>query len=68
MPSKAYKFLNHDFCFEIKGSLDDFCQQLQGNGLDIELGIVERHGVLGAMKSLYLRDPDGNLVEICSYE
>lgn len=30
-------------------------------------GIVKRHGTLGEMRSLYLRDPDGNLVEIAEY-
>lgn len=29
----------------------------------MELGPVGRHGAMGAMESLYLRDPDGNLVE-----
>ncbi len=58
----------NDFCFEINSNLNDFYQQLQKNGLNIELGIVDRTGVFGNMKSIYLRDPDGNLVEICSYE
>lgn len=42
-------------------SLDHF-------GIRIELGPVARHGAHGPMKSLYLRDPDGNLVELCHYE
>lgn len=31
-------------------------------------GIVKRYGAKGPMKSIYLRDPDGNLIEIASYE
>ncbi len=57
-----------DFCFEFQGDLKVFSKQLQEDGLEIELGIVERCGVFNEMKSIYLRDPDGNLVEICSYE
>jgi catechol 2,3-dioxygenase-like lactoylglutathione lyase family enzyme len=33
----------------------------------VELGPVEREGALGAMDSVYLRDPDGNLIEIAAY-
>lgn len=57
-----------DFCFEIDAGIENFKQQLENNGLKIELGIVPRTGVSGKMKSIYLRDPDGNLVEFCSYE
>ena len=57
-----------DVCFEIQGSIEDCRDELESRGLTIELGIVERHGVRGAMRSVYLRDPDGNLVELCSYE
>lgn len=31
-------------------------------------GAVSRTGALGAISSVYLRDPDGNLIEISSYE
>ncbi|MEG1755452.1 MAG: VOC family protein [Clostridia bacterium] len=57
-----------DFCFEIDGSLAACRDELTKSGLEIELGIVTRHGIRGEMKSLYLRDPDGNLIELCSYE
>ena len=31
-------------------------------------GAVPHTGALGAIRSVYLRDPDGNLIEISSYE
>jgi hypothetical protein len=31
-------------------------------------GPVERAGALGPIQSVYCRDPDGNLVEISSYQ
>lgn len=57
-----------DVCFELEGKVEDCLRSLQAQGVDVELGIVIRHGVRGEMRSLYLRDPDGNLVELCSYE
>ena len=56
-----------DICFQIKGSIEDFKKNLENKLLTIELGIVERIGVNGNMKSIYLRDPDCNLIEFCSY-
>lgn len=41
--------------------------RMELEGITPELGPVRRHGVRGSMMSVYLRDPDGNLVEICSY-
>lgn len=32
-----------------------------------ETGIVQRTGALGPIRSFYLRDPEGNLVEIAAY-
>lgn len=53
-----------DLCFLIDGSLDDLARALAEAGVSIELGPVEREGAVGAMDSLYLRDPDSNLVEL----
>lgn len=57
-----------DFCFEIEGELEAFKTLLEQQNLTIELGIVTRNGVLGPMDSIYLRDPDGNLIEFCKYQ
>ncbi|NJO40167.1 MAG: VOC family protein [Cyanobacteria bacterium CRU_2_1] len=34
----------------------------------IEAGIVQRTGAMGAINSIYIRDPDGNLLEISNYQ
>lgn len=57
-----------DLCFEISSNLDALKSEFEGKGLSILLGIVERTGVNGVMRSIYLRDPDENLVEFCSYD
>lgn len=57
-----------DLCFEITDDLAEFKSALEAKGLGIALGIVDRAGARGKMRSLYLRDPDGNLVEFCNYE
>jgi catechol 2,3-dioxygenase-like lactoylglutathione lyase family enzyme len=53
-----------DLCFLIEGSLEDVADALAEAGVPVELGPVEREGAVGAMDSLYVRDPDGNLVEL----
>jgi len=39
-------------------------QQLQRCGVAIELGPVARTGAQWPLRSIYLRDPDGNLLEL----
>lgn len=56
-----------DLCFEITESIGSFKEKLEAQGLFIELGIVERSGFRGSMNSIYLRDPNGNLIEFCKY-
>ncbi|MFV0635427.1 VOC family protein [Mitsuokella sp. WILCCON 0060] len=57
-----------DFCLIVEDTCEALVQELSAKGVPVELGPVGRHGARGAMKSIYLRDPDGNLVELCHYE
>jgi catechol 2,3-dioxygenase-like lactoylglutathione lyase family enzyme len=41
---------------------------LQSLDVAIELGPVHRSGAMGPITSVYLRDPDGNLIEIAEYQ
>jgi catechol 2,3-dioxygenase-like lactoylglutathione lyase family enzyme len=47
--------------------LTDVIQHLQHCGVTLELGIVQRTGANGLIDSIYIRDPDGNLLEIAHY-
>ena len=53
-----------DVCLLVDGTLDEAERELERAGLVFELGPVERVGANGPLRSLYLRDPDGNLVEL----
>ena len=57
-----------DICLIVEDSIEDVRSELLAKGVEIELGIVRRNGALGAMKSLYIYDSDGNLIELSSYE
>lgn len=56
-----------DICFIVAMSAADAAAHLRGCGVAVELGPVQRQGALGAMTSVYCRDPDGNLIEVASY-
>ncbi len=56
-----------DFCLLTEEPLASIINDLQRSGLEIELGPVPRQGASGPMLSIYLRDPDGNLLEIAEY-
>ena len=53
-----------DMCLLVEGTLDAVERELELAGVVFELGPVARTGALGPIRSLYLRDPDGNLVEL----
>lgn len=56
-----------DFCLVAAVPLEAVMAHLEVAGIPIDTGPVSRRGALGAMRSVYLRDSDGNLVEICAY-
>lgn len=56
-----------DFCLVAARPLLEICASLAANGVDVEVGPVERIGARGPMMSVYFRDPDGNLVEVSEY-
>lgn len=53
-----------DLCFMADVALEEVITTLEREGVALEQGPVERTGALGPLRSVYLRDPDGNLLEI----
>lgn len=53
-----------DFCLLADRPLDGIIAELKAKGAKIELGPVKRTGARFPIRSVYLRDPDFNLVEI----
>lgn len=56
-----------DICFELDNGLTMLKTYLKEQGLEVVEGIVPRSGAKGSMQSFCLRDPDGNIIEICCY-
>lgn len=56
-----------DLCFITKSPLEEVIAHLNASDCVIELGPVERTGAVGEMRSIYIRDPDLNLIEISNY-
>jgi catechol 2,3-dioxygenase-like lactoylglutathione lyase family enzyme len=53
-----------DLCFLADRPLDSVIAQLASCGIAIEEGPVVRTGARGRIRSVYVRDPDENLIEI----
>ena len=53
-----------DLCFMASKSLDEVIAHLETEQWPIEEGPVQRTGATGPIRSVYVRDPDLNLVEI----
>jgi catechol 2,3-dioxygenase-like lactoylglutathione lyase family enzyme len=56
-----------DLCFIASTSLDEVIQRLKNNNVAILEGPVSKTGAKGPIRSVYVRDPDLNLVEISVY-
>ncbi|QDF99121.1 VOC family virulence protein [Azoarcus sp. DD4] len=56
-----------DLCFIATTPLEDVIRELEAAGVAIEEGPVQRTGATGPIRSVYVRDPDRNLIEISNY-
>ena len=56
-----------DLCFIAVTPLLQVIEHLQAQQVEILEGPVERTGAVGKILSVYIRDPDGNLIEIANY-
>ena len=68
-PTKARvpTFGSGDFCLIAAVPLDRVIEHLRKENVAIEAGPVQRRGAMGPIRSVYFRDPDGNLVEVSEY-
>lgn len=55
-----------DLCFLTATPLADVQMHLHAHGIAVEAGPVERTGATGPIRSVYVRDPDDNLIEIAN--
>ena len=56
-----------DLCFIMDEPIAEVVTRLAEDGVVLEEGPVERTGATGPIMSCYLRDPDGNLLELSNY-
>ncbi|WP_218031501.1 VOC family protein [Paenibacillus kobensis] len=53
-----------DLCFLSPTPLKDIILHLEASDVEIEAGPIRRTGATGPLESVYVRDPDGNLIEL----
>jgi catechol 2,3-dioxygenase-like lactoylglutathione lyase family enzyme len=56
-----------DLCFVTDDPLHQVIEELRAAGVPVEEGPVARTGATGPITSVYIRDPDGNLIELSNY-
>lgn len=56
-----------DLCFITESPLVEVTEHLRSCGVEIIEGPVKRTGAVGPIESVYIRDPDLNLIEIAVY-
>lgn len=57
-----------DLCFIIDTPILEAKSYIESLGIEIVEGIVLRTGATGEIESLYVRDPDMNLIELSNYK
>jgi len=57
-----------DLCFIADTDIQKVIAHLNTCNIGIEEGPVSRTGAIGPVTSVYLRDPDGNLIEVSLYD
>lgn len=55
-----------DLCLLTTTPLDEVIAHFVANGVVVLEGPVRRTGAMGILESVYIRDPDGNLLEIAN--
>lgn len=55
-----------DLCFLIEARVEDAAARLETLGYPVIEGPVQRTGAGGPIRSIYTRDPDGNLIELAN--
>ena len=56
-----------DLCFVIEEPVERALEELRARGVEVVEGPVPRTGAEGEIVSVYFRDPDRNLIEVCNY-
>ena len=56
-----------DLCFVTEVPLPQVVNHIRSCGVQVIEGPVRRTGAVGPIESIYIRDPDGNLIEVSNY-
>lgn len=54
--------------FEVTEDIDYVIKELMDNNIKIEGGVLLKEGLKGTCKSILVKDPDGNVIELVSYK
>ncbi|MBT5458244.1 MAG: VOC family protein [Rhodospirillaceae bacterium] len=55
-----------DLCFLTETPINEVKAHVEQCNVAVEMGPIQRTGATGPILSIYLRDPDGNLIEVAN--